>query len=264
MIMRTLSDYKEDLKAMYVLHKCRVTTQMDAEWQQEMVALSKSEVNEEVTLTMLSLTTGKVAFRNSLHEKWLLHPTIDMVEPGDFDHLSDLNPKVEGILFLQRILAGYDLLMSLPPACRKNWSMKFHVNLRGANGSFKCYVIGIKVYKFDALNVPWLIQLKTVRLSATYVSNELPYLEFSHPLPRKIGKMYGVIIAKVKRLNDWEKQVLQLGHEGYSVEKTARMLNPKSPNSKRIKRTREQIFAKTNTHTIAQAYLYIWKHDLVG
>ncbi|WP_291125687.1 hypothetical protein [Flavobacterium sp. UBA6031] len=258
--MEELLDMEEKLDAVFVRHKCRVTAQMLADWQHEKNELSEKYSHPELGIVILNLTNGFFEFHNNVHEKWLLHPAIDLTHPNDHSLLKDLTTDADRITFIRNLLVGYDLLMSLPPGERKHFRMKFHLSLKNKNHKPICYVIGLKVYKFDESDSPWLLIIKIVRLSATWVPLAKPYCEYSHRLNKNICRIHKVKPLIVKKLTALEAEVLKLGHEGYSIPETAEMMGS---NDKRIKNTRERIFRKTNTHNIKQANLYIQKHELV-
>ena len=259
--MKDLLVLEKEITALFILHKskCIITAQMTTGWQLELPELSEKYSHPELGIAIHDLTSSHYKFHNNVHEKWLLHPAIDLSHPDDHSLLKDLMTDEDRYIFVRDLLVGYDLLMSLPSLERKDWWMKFHLSLKNKNNKPNCYVIGIRVYKFDEFFCPWLMINKIVRLSAAYVPSEKHYCEYSHSINRDIRRIYKVKQRIVKPLTKMEAEVLKLGNEGYSIEETAEIMES---NAKRIKNARERIYRKTNTHSIEQAYRYVQKHDL--
>jgi len=252
---------EKKFNAAVVLHKskCKITDLMDEEWQLEKTELSDKYNIPDVGIAIYNLIGGNFEFHNNIHDKWLLHPAIDLNQPNDQSLLKDLITLADRVTFIENLLVGYDLLMSLPPQERKNWWMKFHLSLKNKSAKPFSYVIGIRAYKFDKSHCPWQTIIKIVRLSETWVPSEKHYCEYSHRINSDIRRIHKVKPRIVIKLTALELEVLKLGHEGYSVEATAEIMRS---NIKRIKNARERIYRKTNTHNMDQAYLYVQKHDL--
>jgi len=258
--MNTLPEWEKEWKAMFFLHECTVTPQMKAEWESEKKHLLKKIVISESTLIFINLHSICCDLYIPNREKLFPYPAFSMDDPVNFELLRDLTYPADLVLSFQAELAGYDLLMSLKPADRKDWWMKYQIRLKDKNGNYFYYVISIDVHCFDMRKVPWLLKWEYHRLPETYVPGKIPYRVFSHPLSREIKEMYKITVGKVKKLNERERKVLLCSHEGLSCLKTADKLNLIY---KQVKYAREQIFKKTHTHTIDQAYQYALKHKMI-
>ena len=258
--MGTLEEWQEDWKAIYALHQCSISTELANEWATEIKYLQKQVVHSYCALTFINLHDARCDLHLPKYEDRLLHPAIRLEEPDNFKHLTDLTMPDNLATSLQTELVGYDLLMSLPHKEQKRWWTKYHRRFKDKQGRSICCLIRISVHLFDDMGVPWILKVETSRLPEVFKPCDVPYREFSHCLPATIEDIYQIKVEKMKSLTSIEKEILLVSNEGYSLSETATKMNL---SKKQVKNARERIFAKTNTNSIALAYQFWSKHEVV-
>jgi DNA-binding CsgD family transcriptional regulator len=258
--METLEEWQKDWQAIYVLHQCTVSAELANEWATEIKFLQKQVVHSDCALTFINLQDARCDLHLPKYEDRLLHPAIRLEEPDNFKHLTDLTMPDNLAKSLQTELVGYDLLMSLPHKEQKRWWMKYHRLFKDKQGRSICYLIRISVHLFDDKGVPWILKVETSRLPEVFEPGDVLYREFSHCLPRKIAQAYKLKLERKRSLTCLEKTVLLVSNEGYSLAATAAKMEL---SEKQVKNARERIFAKTKMNTIALAYQFWSKHEVL-
>lgn len=258
--METLEEWQKDWKAIYALHQCIISPELANEWATEIKFLQKQVVHSDCALTFINLQDACYDLHLPKYEDRLLHSAIRLDEPRNFEYLNSLTFSDDRVMSLQTELVGYDLLMSLPHKEQKRWWTKYHRRFIDKKERSICYLIRISVHLFDDKGVPWILKVETSRLPEVFEPGDVLYREFSHCLPRKIARAYKIKLQRKRSLTCLEKAVLLVSNEGYSLAATAAKMEL---TEKQVKNARERIFAKTKTNTIALAYQFWSKHEVV-
>jgi len=258
--MEILEEWQKDWQAIYVLHQCTVSAELANEWATEIKFLQKQVVHSNCALTFINLHDARCDLHLPKYEERLLYSAIRLDEPHNFEFLNSLTFSDDRVMSLQTELVGYDLLMWLPHKEQKRWWTKYHRRFIDKKGKSICFLIRISVHLFDDKGVPWILKVETSRLPEVFEPGDVPYREFSHCLPRKIARAYKIKLERKRSLTCLEKAVLLVSNEGYSLSATAAKMEL---TEKQVKNARERIFAKTKTNTIALAYQFWSKHEVV-
>jgi len=253
--MKLLIEWEEEWMAMFQLHSASPGVDQLEACNTEEAQFQKLHNNPEVSTAIIQLSGGKVELYNGVHSKWLAHEAIQLQEPENFSHLSDLTHEDDRIFSLETELMGYDILMSLSAKEKKQFWMKYHRRLLDKDGEYIYYIFSTSVYKLDEKNTPSLLKIETTRLPKGYQPVKTHYREFSHSLKKNKKEK-----PSIQKLSPREREVLELAHEGLKTDQIAVALGISHHTVKNI---RKKILKKLRADNTNMAYEVAKKHMMI-
>jgi len=250
--LKSLSEWEEEWMAMFKLHSANLVPSILEEWRQEKTHFPKLYNNPNVSLTVVEMCTPKFELHIGMHKEWLHHKAIEIEEPTNFTYLISLTHPQDRIFSLETKIIGYEILMSLSPAKRQLFWMKYHRRFMDVNGDYFFYALHLKVHKFDDNGTPVLIMVETKRLPKKYQPDKIHYREFSHKIKQETKRVEPIL----KKLSPREQKVLELAYEGFTSSEIALILKI-SINT--VKAFRKKILKKQNVNKMHMAYVVAHK-----
>jgi len=249
-IISTISSLEKERDALISAHRCKVTLQMEADWESKKKLLQHLSLYQGRTYTVFDLKNGAHILHNSSHRLWQMHPAVNVDEPLNSRQTILLTHPDDLSFALESEIEGYKFLMLLPPGRRKEFLLSYPRRLKDNKGNFQAYWHDYTIIMSDAEDEPWLMLTETVQLTHGHANDLEQYrlLSPSWNVQAEIEQYFQ--LDKKNRLSSRELEVLTLVADGCLISEIAGKL---SISEWTVKTHRANIIRKMNVTSLHMA-----------